>query len=258
MSIGGNLNARYAMLQEWKKTQFYKAMCLQQQQKCDLLLERGRHYLKDLNNISSVAKTKAVRFEYAIKGSVHRAVYCPSPVLDLLVGNVRRGRILDRVTAASKITHRFGFDKNNQLQFVEVISDIDRQIAYTEYITREKNKLFGITIDNAGHLSALSEEQFVDGRIQKYIYAEMLPATEDILCFDLNTEEYQYDEHGLASCEWTGFDPLSSDMRRKLLCKFERRDGLLYSYTTQDLIWMQIDPENTPTHMYVARISRKA
>lgn len=50
--------------------------------------------------------------------------YCPSPVQDLVIGNVHRGKILKKLTKASKPTHRFGFDENGRLR---TVSDPQRE-----------------------------------------------------------------------------------------------------------------------------------
>lgn len=58
--------------------------------------------------------------------------YCPSPVIDLLVGNVHRGRILKRVTKRSKPVMKYGFNDSGKM----VVFYNLPPVGYTNYDVR--------------------------------------------------------------------------------------------------------------------------
>ena len=71
------------------------------------------------------AEKSVVREELCSGSDMFLGYYCPSLIFDLVVGNVHRGKILQRVTKQSKPTHRYGFDKANRLRTVVEIADED-------------------------------------------------------------------------------------------------------------------------------------
>ena len=59
-------------------------------------------YLYSYDELRKKALAETCYREYSKGGeSMHRGYYCPSPVYDLLVGNVNRGRLLKRRPAVS-------------------------------------------------------------------------------------------------------------------------------------------------------------
>ena len=74
---------------------------------------------KDRNdNVLSLfeeADKKVVREEMCSGSDMFLGFYNPSPVYDLIVGNVHRGRLLKRITKSSKPSHKYGFDQNGRL-----------------------------------------------------------------------------------------------------------------------------------------------
>lgn len=245
---------RISMLLEWEQSASCKAICTHEQEKYDNLLAKCCHYFYNIDRIISETQINTTRVECAINGNMHRGVYCPSPVLDLFIGGLTRGKILKRVSAASRITHKYCFNKQDQILYAESLL-LD---GYKEYILHEDNYIWGITVDSLGHLCALSEECYQEGKLKIYNYAEVSNDKEQIDCYQMHSEEYFYDELGLSSCVWTEYIPMSNDIRKKMLCTFERRDGYLHSYTAINQIWKQIDPRGTKVVTYTPKIKRKA
>ena len=77
---------------------------------------------------------------------LHRGVYCPSPALDILIANSKRGRILVRPTERSHITNRYVYGSSERLLFVD--NYIDDRLLSTEYLLYQHNTVYGITIGN--------------------------------------------------------------------------------------------------------------
>jgi hypothetical protein len=78
---------------------------------------------------------------------IHRGCLCPSPVLDLLVDNVRRGKSAEKLPKTKKGYYKYYFDANGILIAAE---KYDRALsgespAEIEYIIREGDVEYGIT-----------------------------------------------------------------------------------------------------------------
>lgn len=245
---------RISMLQKWKQSDACNALCIQEQEIYNQLLVKGCQYLRNIDLIMQDTRHNTVRVECSVKGNMHRGVYCPSPVLDLFVGGLSRGCILQKASKSSKITHKYGFDEQGHLLYVESML----LGGCTEYILRENDLILGITVDCTGNLSALSEETYLGGRLQRYTYAEIAADEEQTDCYQMYSEEYFYDNLGLNSCLRTEYIPMFHDIRKRISCTFERQAGYLHSYTVVNQIWKQIDPNGTKAITYTPAIKRKA
>ena len=243
-----------AMRQKWEQSDAHANLCAQEQNKYNHLYTKGCQLFQNADRIISVAKANAVDTEFAVKGDIHRGVYCPSPILDLLIGGLSRGRILKRVTAASKITHKYFFDKYGQLLYVESMI-MDGGI---EYLVREGDTLWGVSLDCEGSLSAISEETFREGRLQRYTYAEIASDEENADCYRMCSEEYSYDEQGLFSCLRTEYIPMCNEISKINLYTFERQNGYLHSFTAVDQISKQMNPLGTKVTTCIPSIKRQA
>ena len=90
-------------------------------------------------------------------------------IRELIIDNVRRGRILKHPTVRSNITHRYFFDEHDCLRIVK--AKLPNSKEKTEYILYEGNTVYGFAFDDWGTLVALSEEQYVDGILTQYMVA---------------------------------------------------------------------------------------
>lgn len=94
--------------------------------------------IKDLDKLYKEAESAVVREEYCIGSDMFLGYYNPSPVYDLIVGNMRRGKLSDKCTKLQKPTHQYGFDENGKLVVVNRIMPKEES-DYDEYAVLEYN-----------------------------------------------------------------------------------------------------------------------
>lgn len=86
-------------------------------------------------------------------GSVYlpRGYFCPSRVLDTVIGNVTRGRLLKTKPRTKIPTYRYGFDKNGKLITAENCEecDLDLEITVTNFDVSDFQKAFPSFLDDA-------------------------------------------------------------------------------------------------------------
>lgn len=120
--------------------------------------------------IKSYAEDANIGKEVYSLGSryLHRGYFCPSPDIEQMITNMRRGRIAKRLTKASRPTNRYLFDTNGKMILAETIYP---NCVKKEYIFYEQNHCYGINFDSYGRLTEISIEEFSDGKINNYIWA---------------------------------------------------------------------------------------
>lgn len=136
-----------------------------------------------------------VRREYARGGQLlHRGYYCPSPVFDLIVGGVKRGRLLKRLPSAKSTPDvTFGFNEKDQLVTVE------RSGGGKEFIFYPEDGLeLGIGF-MSDRVCLVSECRFAQGRLQTYSCCYLADGK------DFHKEVFAYDEKGLRYLDWYAF-----------------------------------------------------
>ena len=173
--------------------------------------------------------------ELCVKSKLlHRGFYCPSPVLDVLITNSKRGRILVKPTERSHITNRYVYDTSNRLCFVD--NYIDDIMVSSEYLIYEDNVIYGVTVGMNGALISVSEEQYLNERIKSYICAFYSGEEYKKRCYQMNYEEYHYDEQGLLDWDYYeihyGWEDIApSGFIKHNRYRFVREDGWLKSFT---------------------------
>lgn len=148
-------------------------------------------YEDKLPQLRESAEKAITQLEYSKGGeTIHRGYYCPSPILDLIVGNAKRGRLLKRKPDFGKFTYEYGFDIDNRLIRVREVNEFTTpDTRYNEeYLIYNKNIVFGIEFDNTGEINTVSRCTYENGNITKY---------ERSLCgiqqyADLYYEKYSY------------------------------------------------------------------
>lgn len=93
-----------------------------------------------------------------------RGFYCPSPVLDILVGGCHRGKILKRVVNWEDIT-AYGFNSDGELILLE------RPWHDKELIFRMPGREIGIGFDSDHELNSIEECIYCDGKLLRYVWA---------------------------------------------------------------------------------------
>ena len=213
---------------------------------------------KKRSQLEAIRDADTVRREFASNSDLHRGVYCPSPVYDLIVGSTHRGKLLNRVTARSKSTHTYGFDARRRLLWCDSI--YDNQAVYTEYLIYQDNIVHGITFDWANSVYIITEEAYQNGRITQYTHCLCPSLDGSAQCVELRREDYEYDEDGLCRCTWHTYSnpsDLPPDSNKGIPSsflmptynrseyRFQRKDGFITSYTSDGIT-------------YYPRIRRKA
>lgn len=166
--------------------------------------------------------------------NLHRGVYCPSPVLDILITNSKRGKILIRPTEKSNITNRYVYDTSDKLIFID--NFIDDKTVSSEYLIYHDNIIYGITIGMSGRLISVSEEQYSKDRIESYICAFYSGEEHQMCCHQMDCEKYYYDKYGLMDWDYYqiyyGWEKVApSGFIKHNRFRFERENGWLKSFT---------------------------
>lgn len=138
--------------------------------KAIVMLDHANTFAKN-DMIEQYTSKKCCREEYAANSRyMPRGFYCPSPVLNKIITNMRRGRLLSHLTSRSKATHRYVYDQENKLIIVETLPPLPKT---KEYIVYERDKVLGYTFDSFNKINGLSEEVYEDGNIKRYFYVAL-------------------------------------------------------------------------------------
>lgn len=166
-------------------------------------------------------------------GSVYlpRGYFCPSRVLDTVIGNVTRGRLLKTKPRTKIPTYRYGFDKNGKLITAENCEecdlDLDLEITVSNFDVSDFQKAFPSFLDEAKNGMLIPREyEFIkrengieiglnyhmhdanknsgsvviceNGYMKEYfrIYGVMIKSFDDYYGPEFTSEEYEYiDSH---------------------------------------------------------------
>ena len=99
---------------------------------------------------------------------LHRGYFCPSPDIEQMITNMRRGRIAKRLTKASRPTNRYLFDQKGNMILAETFYP---NCVKKEYIFYEQDHRYGFDYDSYGRLTEISIEECSNGKISNYIWA---------------------------------------------------------------------------------------
>ena len=159
-----------------------------------------------------------------------RGCFHPSPVIDLIVGNIKRGRKLKGDIYNEKLSCRYLFDEYDRLMRIENIH-LGKK-TYVEDLVYMDNARIGITTFD-GKIQSICEEIFKDG----HIISVAIMLCIDIGCeepaYNLHWEEYKYNKKGLYSCDFiTNFSPNCVPYSFSQYT-FDVQDGFLKSYTNR-------------------------
>lgn len=140
----------------------------------DIILELtsiGNKYKDKISQLRTSTEKEIIKYEYS-KGdeTIHRGDYCPSPILDLIVGNLKRGRLFKRTPAFGRYSYEYGFDTNNRLLRIRGVNEFTTPNSRfnEEYLVYIKDVVYGIEFDNMGDISAVSRCTYEKGNIIKY------------------------------------------------------------------------------------------
>lgn len=246
---------RLKRLFQWRETDEYQHNCNRLKSECEQLISMGQDFLELYLTQRHSFSTIATNMEYARDGDIHRGVYCPSPVLDLVVGNLHRGNLIKRSPQKSKASHCYGFDENHRLKYIELLQD--GNLSATEYIIDKENRRYGFTINLNCKLAAVSEEIFEQGKIMRYKYAVLWPDDNGYFCSNLHVEDFFYDELGLCASEKIEYQPYVNIFDRYRY-EYERTDGFLSKFSFIDYAHIGFEYLFPDPVKYTVRAKRKA
>lgn len=134
------------------------------------------------------------KIEYCGFSDLHRGFYCPSPVYDIIVGNTRRGRLIAKPKANSKISHKYHYGLDGKLLYDVKSGDA------TEYLVTDGATRRGYTI-YFEKLWYIAEETFENGRIVEYLHCCLANPYSDIRCGSSHYEAYTYNDGKISVCD---------------------------------------------------------
>lgn len=135
-------------------------------------------------------------YKYAKGGAnLHRGQYCPSIILDIVVGNCSRGILVKKPSICNLYTYQYGFSNNDELIFV--MCYYNGKIASEEYIFYEGNYIKGYTFTPNGELIRYSQEEYINKSIASYSYI-------DYQHFDSKAWNFHNEEYSLKNKKMTG------------------------------------------------------
>lgn len=212
------------------KSTNYINNCTENLSICQRLRQKEREYESDI--ISRLAKPRSERTHtlmYSTGSTLYRDALFPSLIFDIVIGNIKRGRISSR-KPKGKDYYIYYFD-NNQLAFVEQI--IDSQLALIEVIIPgESGVVYGFNY-TLGELSYVNECRYDDGKLVEHFHL-FYDTSLDIESYRLLSERYTYENDKLHKVQMKEFDSAIISYS-KLDYIFEyNEDGKATSYTAID------------------------
>lgn len=171
------------MKMEYINSEECKNACLSYEERRKELISFADKYKDKFEDLCNIIKEKTIRTEYSVGGNyLHRGFYCPSPIEDIVIGNIKRGRLTKN---CEKKDFEYYFDTSDILIGTKIINEYNN--GETEYITATNGIELGIVFDDFSGLRGVSRCIYNNNKICKYEYA-------DILSNDLTTEIYTYDK----------------------------------------------------------------
>lgn len=219
---------------------------------CGRLAQKAKAYEKDYKQLYMELKGKITRYEFASGGQgLHRGFYCPSPILDIITGNLSKGKLLKTLTAKSKPTYTFGFDQQNALVIVE--NGLEKEI-----ILHKEKLETGIKFSDSLAISAITECVYQNGKICAYLVGSYDSINRRVV--NSYQETYTYLNDLLSIVKTTQFE---SFMRPPILKQEEyhfQQDsaGFLSSYTVTEFDRGEIKKSVWEGHSFKVNIKRKA
>ncbi len=195
-------------LEELHRSPEYSQLCDYFATEIERLSKIAADLCTDPAKLKSNFESRVVRKEYATGcRHMHRGFYCPSPVQELFVSGIKRGRLLKRVTARTFPCHEYGFDRDGRLILCENLvsktcgETVNLIVASREYLFYEEDRIYGVTIDSRSGLCCITEELFQEGKL--ICYSNVLCTSFDgaIQCHSITCERYCYNADGLRNCQ---------------------------------------------------------
>lgn len=152
-----------------------------------------KEYADKLSNLRTLAEETIVKLEYSKGGELlHRGFYCPSVVIECVVGGLKRGRLYKRkIPVLGDYSYEYGFDADGKLIRVKRFVDLTTKDNHfeEEYLIYLNDVVYGVEFDRFGKLTGISRCFYNNGILTKY---------EGNIIGKLYYEEYTYDNNEYA------------------------------------------------------------
>lgn len=220
-------------LKMWRASEDYKKKYEQFYAKIKHIVSIYKERQDDICRISDQLDSIISRTEIGSASDLHRGYYCPSLTFDIVVGNVKRGHLLKRLTSRSKKYYVYGFDNDDRMIWCKEFSN--STLVSVEYLIYEGHHRYGFKLSTGLPFFSIAQEEFQNGRITSYLYGHGYHTEEETVWVEWQQECYHYDEIGLAACEVFRVCPAIKDLTHDRLV-FSRDNGYLRSYYRETLI----------------------
>lgn len=207
------------------------------------LVSIKQKYEDKLSQLRTAAEEKIVRLEYSKGGeTIHRGYYCPSPVLDLIIGGMKRGRLFKKKKPEfGNYSYEYGFDMYGRLLRVRGVNEFTTPNSRfdEEYLIYIGDVVYGLEFNNLGLLEVVSKCIYDNGKLMKY---------ERSLCWmeefaDLHYEKYIYDNNRLSEVNF--FFNISPEIElyeeNRLIIEHDQ-DGNIIRIVSNDVVNSNVDP----------------
>lgn len=240
-------DVRFMKIQTWKASNDYSVLCRSLDVEANNILQYG------LEHIQNPVNNRIAYTEIGARSDLHRGAYCPSPVYDIFVGNVKRGHLLKRLTRQNNNYYIYSFEENGKLVCVEHF--INGKSVF-EHLFYTGNNIYGITLDQWGHIFQVSREIYDNGTIASYCKTLFSYHNGHYDLMNLVKEDYAYSSDGLCQCIFTQYIP-NPKLCQQTMYQFQHKNGFLTKYTASDIIGSNPYEVLETSREYDVLISRK-
>lgn len=156
----------------------------------------GEKYRNSYEELKEKVNNNAFSSEYCSQSKcLHRGFYCPSPIIDIIVGGSKRGKLIKKTIKSSKDYYEYIFNESHKLilskQFMS--GDFDFSPYITEFVIYENNIEYGLSFHNGwNEITYISKSVYINNLIQSYSAANYSTAISEEK-MDLHYEEYKYE-----------------------------------------------------------------
>ncbi len=166
----------------------------------------------ELKKLLKEANKRVVREELCSGSDLFLGYYNPSPSIDLVVGNIHRGKLVKRLTDKTEVTHKYGFDESDRLLTVEFIPpkdcvDNDERVVL-EYDGNIVNLTCFRNARKSRGISQLARFEYDDNN--RLISSTLCDIAAD-RCTAINHENYTYRDGKLYSMVMWSCDAVDED-----------------------------------------------
>ena len=193
------------------------------------------HYSKTILFSLETVENNVVRKEFSRGGEcLHRGFYCPSPVIDIVVGGCKRGKLIKKPKKTPDLEYWFAADDNMILAKKPNIPEgydssvIEYELIYY-YDNYTESVIFHIFPDKNVSIIGLTKCLYQNGFILSYDYMSI--SEEPFCCNEIRNEEYFYNDGKLISSIMQSYNFDFEVLDSVRFCYSYNSSGKIISYT---------------------------